>query len=131
MERIFELFDARTETVPNHAKSIQMCNANTISMPANDHINIASEINLNPMANHQIIKNGFNAVNTIPVISGPCFELDKTSSFFLNIVLICIVANTKSVIAPKMEIIVLNSGNDSKEKTPIPSKITNGNSTIV
>jgi len=30
-----------------------------------------------------------------------------------------------------MEIIVLNSGNDSKEKTPIPNKITNGNSTIV
>jgi len=106
LERIFELFDARNETVPNHAKSIQICNTNTISIPANDHINIASEINLNPMANHQIIKNGFNALNTIPVIIGPCFRLDKTSSFFLNIVLICIVANTKSVIAPKIEIIL-------------------------
>ena len=30
-----------------------------------------------------------------------------------------------------MEIIVLNSGKDSKEKTPIPNKITKGNSTIV
>ena len=108
-----------------------MCNTNTISIPANDHISIASEINLNPMANHQIIKNGFNALNAIPAISGPCFELDKTSSFFLNVVRICIAANTKSVIAPKMDIIVLNSGNDSKEKTPIPNKITNGNSTIV
>ena len=62
---------------------------------ANDHIIIASEINLNPMANHQIIKNGFNALNIIPVISGPCFGFDKTNSFFPNIVLICIIANTK------------------------------------
>ncbi len=30
-----------------------------------------------------------------------------------------------------MEIIVLNSGKLSNEKTPIPNKITNGNSTIV
>ena len=30
-----------------------------------------------------------------------------------------------------MEIIVLNSGKDSKEKTPIPNKTTKGNSTIV
>ena len=73
-------------------------------MPANDHINIASEINLNPMANHQIIKNGFNALNTIPAINGPCFGLDETSSLLLNIVLICIAANAKSVIAPKIEI---------------------------
>jgi len=116
LERIFELFNARNETVPNHAKSIQMCKPNTISMPANDHISIASEINLNPIANHQIIKNGFNALNVIPAINGPCFKFDRTSSFFPSAVLICIAANTKSVMAPKMEIIVLNSGNDSREK---------------
>ena len=45
--------------------------------------------------------------------------------------LICIAAKTKSVIDPKMEIITLNSGKDSKEKTPIPSNTTSGNSTIV
>jgi len=74
-----------------------MCSPNIISMPANDHISIASEINLNPMANHQIIKNGFNALSTIPAISGPCFGLDKASSFPLNVVLICIIANTKII----------------------------------
>ena len=88
LERIFKLFDARNETVPNHAKSIQMCKPNTISMPANDQISIASEINLNPMANHQIIKNGLNALNTIPAINGPCFGLDGTRFLLLNVVLI-------------------------------------------
>ena len=108
-----------------------MCRTNTISMPANAQISMASEINLNPIVNHQIIKNGFNALSRIPVINGPCFRLDFLNSFFSNIVLICIVANTKSVIAPKMDIIVLNSGNDSRENTPIPNKITSGSSTIV
>ena len=100
-------------------------------MPANAHINIASEINLNPMVSHQIKKNGFNALSAIPASIGPCFKLDETSSFFPIIALICIAAKTKSVIDPKMEIITLNSGKDSKEKTPIPSNTTSGNSTIV
>ena len=39
-----------------------MCRKNTINMPENAQINIASEINLNPIVNHQIIKNGFNAL---------------------------------------------------------------------
>jgi hypothetical protein len=43
---------------------------------------------------------------------------------------ICIPANPKRVIAPKIDIIVLNSGKISNENTPIPNKITNGNSTI-
>ena len=83
------------------------------------------------MVNHQIIKNGFNALNIIPVSIGPCFGLDEMISFLLNIVLICIAAKTNSVTAPKIDTMILNSGNDSKEKTPIPNKITNGNSTMV
>jgi len=94
-----------------------MCRTNTICMPVNAQISMAPEINLNPIVNHQIAKNGFNAVSMIPVISGHCFSLDFLISFFSNIVLICIAANTKSVIAPKMDIIVLNSGNDSRENT--------------
>ena len=66
-----ELLDARNEIPPNHTKSIHMCRKNTISMPENAQINIASEINLNPIVNHQIIKNGFNALSTTPVINGP------------------------------------------------------------
>src|SRR3546814_8916389 len=38
---------------------------------------------------------------------------------------------SKSTIAPKIEITVLNSGKISNENTPIPSKITSGSSTIV
>ena len=100
-------------------------------MPANAHINIASEINLKPMVNHHTKKNGFNALNAIPVINGPCFRLDEIISFFTNTVLICIAAKIKRVIAPTIEMMILNSGNNSKEITPIPNKITNGNSTTV
>ena len=39
-------------------------------------------------------------------------------------------AKTKSVIAPKIEINILNSGNISKENTPTPNSKINGNSTI-
>ena len=60
---------------------------------------------------------------------GPCFSFVSDFSFFFNVDLICINANTKSVIAPKIEIIVLNSGKISNDKIPIPNKITNGNST--
>jgi hypothetical protein len=83
------------------------------------------------MVSHQIIKNGFNALSTIPVIKGPCFAFAVLFSFFCMTPLICKIANRKSVIAPKIEIQVLNSGNISKETTPIPNKITKGNSTIV
>ena len=99
-------------------------------MPENAQISIASEINLNPIVNHQMIKNGFNALNAIPVINGPCFGLVVLFSFFCNTILICNVANTNNVIAPKTEIITLNSGKVSKENTPIPNKITKGNSTM-
>jgi len=92
---------------------------------------MASEINLKPIVSHQIIKNGFNPLSTIPVTKGPCFEFDVMLFFFCNAVLICNIANAKSVIAPKIEIIVLNSGKISKENTPTPNKTTNGNSTIV
>ena len=100
-------------------------------MPENAQINIASEINLNPIVNHQMIKNGFNALNAIPVINGPCFGFVVMFSFFCNTVLICNIANANNVIAPKTEINVLNSGNISKENTPTPNKITRGNSTMV
>ncbi len=60
---------------------------------------------------------------------GPCFSFVSDFSFFFNVDLIWINANTKSVMAPKIEIIVLNSGKISNDKTPIPNKITNGNST--
>ena len=83
------------------------------------------------MVNHHTTKNGFNALNAIPVINGPCFGLDEVISLSTNTVLICIAAKIKSVIAPTIEIIVLNSGNSSKEITPTPNKMTNGNSTIV
>ena len=99
-------------------------------MPENAQINMASEINLNPIVSHQMIKNGFKALNTIPVISGPCFGLVVMFSFFCNTVLICNAANANNVIAPKIEIKTLNSGNVSKENTPIPNKITRGNSTM-
>ena len=99
-------------------------------MPENAQINIASEINLNPIVNHQIIKNGFNPLNKTPVRNAPCFGFDDMISFFKNIFLICIPANTKSVIAPKIDMIVLNSGKISNDRTPIPNKIINGNSTI-
>ena len=65
-----------------------MCKKNTISMPENAQINIASEINLNPIVNHQIIKNGFNALRATPVISGLCFGIDEMSWFFCNMFLI-------------------------------------------
>ena len=107
-----------------------MCNTNTTSIPANAQINIASEINLNPMVNHHTMKNGFNALNKIPVIIGPCLGFVEISVFLLNIDLICMLANPKSVIAPKIEIITRNSGKVSNENTPIPNKITNGSSTI-
>ena len=100
-------------------------------MPENAQIIIASEINLKPMVSHQIIKNGFNALSAIPVINGPCFGFTVMSFFFCKTDLICKVANAKSVIAPKTEIQVLNSGKTCREKTPIPNKITKGNSTIV
>ena len=99
-------------------------------MPENAQISIASEINLNPIVSHQIIKNGFSALSKIPETNGPCFRF-VVDSLFLKIVLICIAANIKSVIAPKIEITVLNSGNNSRENTPIPNRITSGNSTIV
>ena len=127
---ICELFDARNATPPNHTKSIHMWRKNSISMPENAHISIASEINLNPIVSHQMMKNGFNALNAIPVINGPCFGLVEVFSFFCSTVLICNVANTNNVIAPKTEINTLNSGNISKENTPIPNKITKGNSTM-
>jgi len=108
-----------------------MCRTNTISIPANVQTNTASEINLNPIVNHHIIKNGLNTLNKIPVIVGLLSSLDFENPFFSNIDLNCSVPKIKSVIAPKIDIIVLNSGNISNENTPIPSKITNGNSTIV
>ena len=126
---IFLLFDIKNAVDPNHTKSIQTCNTNTIKIPTNAHIAIASEINFNPIVNHQIIKNGFNALSKTPVMIGPCFSFVSDFSFFFNVDLICINANTKSVIAPKIEIIVLNSGKISNDKIPIPNKITNGNST--
>ena len=129
-DKIFELFDARYDIAPSHTKSIQICKINKISMPENAQISIASEINLNPIVNHQIIKNGFNALSRIPETRGPCFRF-VVDSLFLKIVLICIAANTKSVIAPKTDMIVLNSGNNSSENTPIPNRMTSGNSTIV
>ena len=61
-----------------------MCKTNTTNIPENAQINIASEINLNPIVNHQIIKNGFNALSAIPVINGLCFGIDVISSFFCN-----------------------------------------------
>ena len=85
---IIELFEARNETMPNHAKSIQTCNANKIMIPANAQINIASEINLKPIVTHQIIKNGFNALSKIPVISGPCLGFAFKISFLENTALI-------------------------------------------
>ena len=100
-------------------------------MPANAHISIASEIILNPIVSHHTRKNGFSALSITPVSNGPCFGVDTLDSFFLNVVLICMNAKINRATAPKIEIISLNSGNNSKEKTPIPSKITNGNSTIV
>lgn len=100
-------------------------------MPENAQIIIASEINLKPIVSHQIIKNGFNALSAIPVINGPCLRFVVMSSFFCKTDFICKIANTKSVIAPKIEIQVLNSGKISKDKTPTPNKITKGNSTIV
>ena len=105
---IFLLFDIKNAVDPNHTKSIQTCNTNTIKIPTNAHIAIASEINFNPIVNHQIIKNGFNALSKTPVMIGPCFSFVSDFSFFFNVDLICINANTKSVIAPKIEIIVLN-----------------------
>ena len=127
----FELFDARNETTPNHTKSIQICATNTIRIPTKDQIIIASEINFNPILIHQIKKNGFNPVNMIPVNSGLCFELCLTFLFSFIVDLICIAAKTNNAIAPMIEIVALNSGNDSSEKTPIPNRIINGNSTIV
>ena len=99
-------------------------------MPENAQINIASKINLNPIVSHQIMKNGFNALNVIPVIKGPCFGFVMADSFLCNAVLICNIANTNSVIAPKIEIDALNSGNISNDNTPNPNKITKGNSTM-
>ena len=99
-------------------------------MPENAQINIASEINLNPIVNHHIIKNGFNPLNKTPVNNAPCFGFAEIISFFVNMFLIYIAANTKSVIAPKIDMIVLNSGNISNDNTPIPNKMINGNSTI-
>ena len=88
LDRIIELFEARNETMPNHAKSIQICNANKIKIPVNAQISMASEINLKPIVTHQIIKNGFNALSKIPVINGPCLDLTSEISFFENTVLI-------------------------------------------
>ena len=65
-----------------------MCKKNTTSMPENAQINIASEINLNPIVNHQIIKNGFNTLRVIPRINGLCFGIDEMSLFFCNTFLI-------------------------------------------
>ena len=107
-----------------------MWRKNTINIPENAQINIASEINFKPIVNHQIMKNGFNALRIIPVINGPCFGFDSMFFLFCSTDLICNAANMKSVIAPKIEINVLNSGNISSENTPTPNKITNGNSTI-
>ena len=76
-------------------KSIQICNPNKISIPANAHINIASEINLNPIVNHQIIKNGFRALSAIPAINGLCLRLEKLDSLLRRTSLICIPANNK------------------------------------
>ncbi len=100
-------------------------------MPENAQINMASEINFKPMVSHQMIKNGFNPLSIIPVTKGPWFEFDVTLSFFCSAVLICNIAKAKSVIAPKIEMTILNSGKISKENTPTPNKTTNGNSTIV
>ena len=48
---------------------------NKISNPKSDHSTIESEISLNPTVNHQIIKNGFSALNKIPERNGPYFVL--------------------------------------------------------
>ena len=69
----FELFFAKYDVVPSQAKSIQTCNMNKITIPPNDQISIASEINLNPTLNHQIMKNGFSALKIIPVVIVPYF----------------------------------------------------------
>jgi len=130
LDRIIELFEARNETMLNHAKSIQICNTNKIMIPANAQIIIASETNLKPIVIHQRIKNGFSTLSKIPVINGPCLGLVFEISFLENTVLIWRIAKTKSVIAPKTEINVLNSGNISKENTPAPNSKINGNSTI-
>ena len=82
-ERILVLFDAKNETPPNQTKSIHMCNPNMINTPENAQINIASEINLNPIVSHQIIKNGFNPLSKIPVINEPCFEFLTETCFSL------------------------------------------------
>ena len=131
MDIIRELFEARCAIPPNHTKSIQICITNRINIPVNAQINIASKINLNPIVNHHNMKNGFNALSKTPVTNGPCFGFVVLFFFSCNTILICIAANTKSVIAPKIEISILNSGNVSKENTPIPNKITKGNSTSV
>ena len=88
LKELFLLFDAKNAVIPNHAKSIQICNTKTISIPANAHIIIASEINLNPIVIHQIIKNGFNALSKIPVTIGPCFGFIEIYFSFFIIVLI-------------------------------------------
>ena len=76
------------------------------------------------------MKNGFKALNKIPVTIGPCFGFVSFSFFLSNVVLICIAANPKSVNAQKIAMIVLNSGKLSKENTPTPNIITSGSSTI-
>jgi len=43
-----------------------MCSKNIIAIPENDHNSIESEINLNPIVNHHIIKKGFNTEKIIP-----------------------------------------------------------------
>jgi len=78
-----------------------MYRTNTISIPANVQTNTASEINLNPIVNHHIIKNGLNTLNKIPVIIGLLSSLDFENSFFSNIDLNYSVPKMKSVMAPK------------------------------
>ncbi len=73
LDNSFEIFEEIIAVDDNHAKSIQICSKNIIPTPQIDHKIIESEINLNPIVNHQIIKNGFNALKSTPARNGPCF----------------------------------------------------------
>jgi len=53
-------------------------------IPENAQINIASEIILNPIVSHHIMKNGFKPVSAIPTIMGFFFDSEKIDLFFIK-----------------------------------------------
>ncbi len=108
-----------------------MCTKNKITTPKTPKISIDSEISTKPIVNHQIMKNGFNALSKIPARNGPCLEFVSRFEFCFVIERICRAANPKSPAAPKIVIIVLISGALSIETSPNPRIMIKGNSTIV